>query len=220
MLCPALYRQDERLCGQRPQRPGSWSGRWPDARIEVLDSGRRYGERGPMVENAAALRDAGCSLEEAVTWLSAERATNQIFFTVGNLDSSDQGAGRIGKVTGRAANTLGIKPMILFKERRDLLRWGWPGGGSKKLCKRRWSSCWLIWRAECGPRMTTALRWATATIRRRKTPVDADPCCTAGQVPGQRLREVSLMQIGSTIAVHTGPYALGLGVARRRRKKQ
>ena len=39
----------------------------------------------------------------------------QIFFTVGNLDYLIKG-GRIGKVTGRAANMLGIKPMILFKD--------------------------------------------------------------------------------------------------------
>lgn len=34
---------------------------------------------------------------------------------MGNLDYLIKG-GRIGKVTGRAANILGIKPMILFKE--------------------------------------------------------------------------------------------------------
>ena len=39
-----------------------------------------------MVENAVAMRDAGCSLDETVTWLEAEKVTNQIFFTVGNLD--------------------------------------------------------------------------------------------------------------------------------------
>ena len=68
-----------------------------------------------MVENAVAMRDAGCSLDETVTWLEAEKVTNQIFFTVGNLDYLIKG-GRIGKVTGRAANMLGIKPMILFKD--------------------------------------------------------------------------------------------------------
>ena len=68
-----------------------------------------------MVENAVAIRDAGCTLDEAVTWLEAEKSTNNIFFTVGNLDYLIKG-GRIGKVSGRAANFLGIKPMILFKD--------------------------------------------------------------------------------------------------------
>ena len=31
--------------------------------------------------------------------------------------------------------------------------------------------------------------------------------------------EVGLLQIGSTIAVHTGPYALGMGIMRRWKKQ-
>ena len=88
---------------------------FPDARIEVIDSAAATVTESTMVENAVAMRDAGCSLDETVTWLEAEKATNQIFFTVGNLDYLIKG-GRIGKVTGRAANMLGIKPMILFKD--------------------------------------------------------------------------------------------------------
>ena len=59
------------------------------------------------------MRDAGCTLEEAVVWLSAERITNQIFFTVGNLDYLIKG-GRIGKVTAMAGTMLQIKPLITF----------------------------------------------------------------------------------------------------------
>ena len=62
-----------------------------------------------MVENAVAMRDAGCSLDETVTWLEAEKVTNQIFFTVGNLDYLIKG-GRIGKVTGRAATCWASSP--------------------------------------------------------------------------------------------------------------
>ena len=88
---------------------------FPDARIEVIDSAAATVTESTMVENAVAMRDAGCTLDETVTWLEAEKATNQIFFTVGNLDYLIKG-GRIDKVTGRAANMLGIKPMILFKD--------------------------------------------------------------------------------------------------------
>jgi len=88
---------------------------FPDARIEVIDSAAATVTESTMVENAVAMRDAGCTMDETVTWLEAEKATNQIFFTVGNLDYLIKG-GRIGKVTGRAANMLGIKPMILFKD--------------------------------------------------------------------------------------------------------
>ena len=88
---------------------------YPDAKIEVMDSAAATVTEATMVENAVAIRDAGCTLDEAVTWLEAEKSTNNIFFTVGNLDYLIKG-GRIGKVSGRAANFLGIKPMILFKD--------------------------------------------------------------------------------------------------------
>ena len=84
---------------------------FPDAKIEVIDSTAATVTESIVVENAVAMRDAGCTLDEAVTWLEAEKITNQIFFTVGNLDYLIKG-GRIGKVTGRAANILGIKPSL------------------------------------------------------------------------------------------------------------
>lgn len=68
-------------------------------------------------------------------------------------------------------------------------------------------------------RMTTALRWATATIRRRENACGCRPVLHCGPSTRASACEVSLMQIGSTIAVHTGPYALGLGVMRRWKKQ-
>lgn len=59
---------------------------FPDAKIEVIDSTAATVTESIVVENAVAMRDAGCTLDEAVTWLEAEKITNQIFFTVGNLD--------------------------------------------------------------------------------------------------------------------------------------
>ena len=86
---------------------------FPDARIEVIDSAAATVTESTMVENAVAMRDAGCTLDETVTWLEAEKATNQIFFTVGNLDYLIKG-GRIGKVTAMAGTMLQIKPIITF----------------------------------------------------------------------------------------------------------
>ena len=151
-----------------------------------------------------------------VDWLSAERATNQIFFTVGNLDYLIKG-GRIGKVTGRAANILGIKPMILFKE-GEIFSGGVARGRQKSFEK--------------------ALEQLMAYLTERNATPD-DYCITVGygydEEEGKRLWmqtraalrakyptskcEVGLLQIGCTIAVHTGPYALGMGVMRRWKKQ-
>ena len=189
---------------------------YPDAKIEVMDSTAATVTESIVVENAVAMRDAGCSLDEAVDWLSAERATNQIFFTVGNLDYLIKG-GRIGKVTGRAANILGIKPMILFKE-GEIFSAGVARGRQKSFEK--------------------ALEQLMAYLSERNGTPD-DYCITVGygydEEEGRRLWmqtraalrakypgaqcEVGLLQIGCTIAVHTGPYALGMGVMRRWKKQ-
>ena len=189
---------------------------YPDAKIEVMDSTAATVTESIVVENAVAMRDAGCSLDEAVDWLSAERATNQIFFTVGNLDYLIKG-GRIGKVTGRAANILGIKPMILFKE-GEIFSGGVARGRQKSFEK--------------------ALEQLMAYLSERNGTPD-DYCITVGygydEEEGRRLWmqtraalrakypasqcEVGLLQIGCTIAVHTGPYALGMGIMRRWKKQ-
>ena len=189
---------------------------YPDAKIEVMDTTAATVTESEMAENAVAMRDAGCSLEEAVTWLSAERATNQIFFTVGNLDYLIKG-GSIGKVTGSAANILGIKPMILFKE-GEIFSGGVARGRQKSFEK--------------------ALEQLMNYLDAHSADPD-DYCITVGsgydEEEGKRLWmqtraalrakypastcEVELLQIGCTIAVHTGPYALGMGVMRRWKKQ-
>ena len=49
---------------------------YPEARIEVIDSAAATVTESTMVENAVAMRDAGCTLDETVTWLEAEKANN------------------------------------------------------------------------------------------------------------------------------------------------
>ena len=46
---------------------------FPDAKIEVIDSTAATVTESIVVENAVVMRDAGCTLDEAVTWLEAER---------------------------------------------------------------------------------------------------------------------------------------------------
>ena len=66
---------------------------YPQAVIEVVDTEAATVSEGATVLNAAAMRDAGCTLTETLTWLAGTRPTNQIFFTVGNLDYLIKGGG-------------------------------------------------------------------------------------------------------------------------------
>ena len=167
---------------------------FPDAKIEVIDSTAATVTESIVVENAVAMRDAGCTLDEAVTWLEAEKITNQIFF-----------------------NILGIKPMILFKE-GEIFSAGVARGRQKSFEK--------------------ALDLLMTYLAEHNGTPD-DYCITVGYGydadEGKRLWmqtraalrakyptcecNVVLLQIGCTIAVHTGPYALGMGVMRRWKKQ-
>ena len=189
---------------------------YPDAVIEVVDTGAATVSEAATVENAAAMRAAGCTLAETLTWPNGTRPTNQIFFTVGNLDYLIKG-GRIGKVTGRAANLLNVKPMIHFAD-GEIFSGGMARGRQKSMEKAIEQLLGYLAERNADPddyrilvgygydvdegrRFWMQLRAAL----RAKYPASA---CDAG-----------LLQIGATIAVHTGPYPLGVGVMRKWKKK-
>ena len=155
-----------------------------------------------MVENAVAIRDAGCTLDEAVTWLEAEKSTNNIFFTVGNLDYLIKG-GRIGKVSGRAANFLGIKPMILFKDGEIFS--GGVARGRQKSFEKALEQLMNYLDANGGTpddyRIIVGYGYDEEEGKRLWMQTRA---ALRAKYPAAQC-EVGLLQIGSTIAVHTGP---------------
>lgn len=155
---------------------------YPDAKIEVMDSAAATVTEATMVENAVAIRDAGCTLDEAVTWLEAEKSTNNIFFTVGNLDYLIKG-GRIGKVSGRAANFLGIKPMILFKDGEIFS--GGVARGRQKSFEKALEQLMNYLDANGGTPDATASSWATATMTKRANGSGCRPAplCVPGTPP-------------------------------------
>ena len=187
---------------------------YPDARIEVLDTAGATVTEAATVENAVALRDAGCTLDEALTWLNGVMPTNQIFFTVGNLDYLIKG-GRIGKVAGRAANFLGVKPMIHFKE-GEIFSGGVARGRQKSFEKARDQLLGYLTERNADPddyRIIVGYGYDEEEGKRLWMQARA---ALRAKYPGSAC-DVELLQIGATIAVHTGPYPLGLGVVRRYR---
>ena len=187
---------------------------YPDARIEVLDTAGATVTEAATVENAVALRDAGCTLDEALTWLNGVMPTNQIFFTVGNLDYLIKG-GRIGKVAGRAANFLGVKPMIHFKE-GEIFSGGVARGRQKSFEKALDQLLGYLTERNADPddyRIMVGYGYEVAEGKRLWMQARA---ALRAKYPGSAC-DVELLQIGATIAVHTGPYPLGLGVVRRYR---
>lgn len=185
---------------------------YPDAKIHVRDTAAATVSEAIVVQQAAAMRDAGCSIEETLTWLEGVAPTNQIFFTVGNLDYLIRG-GRIGKVAGHTANFLGIKPMILFKE-GEIFSSGVARGRLKSMERTIEQLLSYLTERNADPddyAITVGYGYDADEGRRLWMQVRA---ALRAKYPSSRC-EVGLLQIGCTIAVHTGPYPLGMGVMRR-----
>lgn len=66
---------------------------FPQAQVRVLDSRLATVLQGLLVLEAARLRDAGCSLEEAAGILERTKTTGRIFFTTNDLEYLRHGGG-------------------------------------------------------------------------------------------------------------------------------
>lgn len=108
---------------------------FPGAQIQVVDSTLATVLQGMFVEEAAALRDAGCTLEETVDALKLLPATGRIFFTTSDLDYLRHG-GRIGRAAAATGALLKVKPLIGYKD-AGLVSDGIAQGRKKSLVRVR-----------------------------------------------------------------------------------
>lgn len=184
---------------------------YPDAQITVINSyGATVFQRLYAIE-AAKMKQNGCSYEETVKVLQGQiRDTARIFFTVGDLDYLQHG-GRIGKLAGLAGSMLNLKPLITLK-----------GGSidSSGLARSRKRSC-----------VKTIDLLKSYFEETGENPEDFVYAIGFGydKEEGEKYKEfvdkelkqmgaqetADLVQIGATICVHTGPYAIGIGIVKK-----
>ena len=183
---------------------------YPDVKIEVVDTTVNTVLQGILALEAVRMQQAGLSFEETLAEIERIKATGRIIFTVGNYEYLIHG-GRIGKVMGNAASTLGIKPLIMLREGEIF-----PTGitrSRKKAMKR------LIEQAKehftkigespddyrivvgYGYDYEEAVAFRDELLASIKTYSNCD--------------SIDLYQIGATIGVHTGPYPIGLALIRK-----
>ena len=184
---------------------------YPDAKITVINSyGATVYQRLYVIE-AAKMQQQGYSYEENVKILQGQmRDTARIFFTVGDLDYLQHG-GRIGKLAGLAGSVLNLKPLITLE-----------GGSidSSGIARSRKKS------------MAKTIELLKSYFKENKeNPVDYEYAVGYGydmqegiqykKQDDEALKEMGvekgadLVQIGATICVHTGPYAIGVGLVKR-----
>ncbi|NBI65931.1 DegV family protein [Pseudoflavonifractor sp. 60] len=185
---------------------------YPGAQVRVLDSTLATVLQGMLVEEAAALRDADYSLEEAFQALEALPETGRIFFTTNDLEYLRHG-GRIGRAAAATGALLKVKPLIGYKD-AGLISDGIAQGRKKSLVKVRELFFRHIQREGIDLR---DYRLATGFgLDREEHAVFAQAVYQGLLELGYDRPEVKRpYQIGVTIGVHTGPSPLGVGLLRR-----
>lgn len=176
---------------------------YPDASVEVIDTMVDTVLQGLYVIEACKLRDANFSLKDAVKRLEEITPSGRIFFTVGSMDYLVHG-GRAGKAAGIIAGTLGIKPMIVLKD-GEIHAGGIAHGRKKSMTK-------------VAELIHKYLKETGDSIDDYEIVVgygyDYDEALSFRDMIERETGKsgIDTFQIGATIAVHTGPYPLGVGM--------
>lgn len=183
---------------------------YPDAQITVIDSTLDTVLQGLYVREAARMKKDGVSYGDAIKHLERIKATGRILFTIGSIDYLKNG-GRIGKVAGVAGSALGLKPIITLKD-GEIFSSGIARSRNKSVQK----VLDLIEKffAEADGKAddyTICVGFGydveEAKIFRAKV--------LALLAPISSISDMALEQIGATIAVHTGPLPLGVGIIKK-----
>ncbi len=176
------------------------------AKIAVVDTTLATALQGLLVQECARMRDRGIDFNTALEKIEKMKTTGRIFFSVGSMDHLIHG-GRVGKVMGLAASTLGIKPLISLKNGEI-----YPEGltRSRKKAFARIIDLARNFFRDSGER-ADEYQFASGYG------YDYDECVVfknhlvASMQSYCRITDMEIYQIGATIGVHTGPYPLGMG---------
>ena len=156
------------------------------------------------------IEQAGLSFEETLAEIERIKATGRIIFTVGNYEYLIHG-GRIGKVMGNAASTLGIKPLIMLREGEIF-----PTGitRSRKKAMKRLIEQTKEHFAKIGE-SPDDYQIVVGYGYDYEEAVSFRDELLASMKTYSSYSAIEIFQIGATIGVHTGPYPIGLGLVRK-----
>lgn len=183
---------------------------YPDVKITVIDAMMNTVLHGILVKEIIRMRDNGLSYQEVVENTRKIIPTGRIVFTVGGVEYLKKG-GRIGKVLISATSVLGVKPLIILKDgeihpagvtrnRKKSLQM--VIDGTKKHFKETGEN-------PADYEFCIGYGYDAQEIQEFKK----DFLLQAGEELG--LADVNIYKIGTVIACHTGPYAVGVAFIRR-----
>ena len=186
---------------------------YPDACIAVIDARVNTVLQADYVLEAVRLRDQGISPEESVERLLEIRDSGRIFFTVGNLDYLIAG-GRIGKVASVAGSVLGLRPVITLKEGEIF------ASGVGRSRRSTLSKCAELLVKYVKENNAVPGEWVLDIgygADHEEALQFREQIVTALHEAGFMIRpeDIPIFRIGAAIAVHTGPYALGVTILKK-----
>lgn len=85
--------------------------KYPDRRIEIIDSLCGAGGEGLMTYYANKMKQAGATLDEIAAWCNSNKLNIHHFFIVDDLGNLRRG-GRISKIEALLGTVLGIRPVL------------------------------------------------------------------------------------------------------------
>ncbi len=179
---------------------------YPNAKIYVMNTEAATVSQALMVVEAGRMQRNGIPYEQCIEILQKMKDTNRIFFTVGSLDYLRNG-GRIGALASVAANALSLKPMIILEQGKIV---------SAGVARSRKKSL---------PRSIDLMKKYFDENKEKVEDYQFLVGFGYDMDEGEKFREyaekelntlgysgpVNKLQIGATIAVHTGPHAIGIG---------
>jgi len=184
-------------------------GDYPHQKITIIDATVNTVLQGLLVIEACHMRNQHFDYDKTVEIIETIKSTGRIFFTVGNFEYLIHG-GRIGKVAGVAAQTLGIRPLIVLKE-GEIFAKGVTRGREKSKRKvieltiqhfvdhfidpSHYAFC-IGYGYDREEGENFKKKFEEAMVKR--FPHFQEP--------------ILIQHIGATIGVHTGPYPIGVGV--------
>lgn len=179
---------------------------YPDLRITVIDTNVNTVLQGLLVLETARMQQAGYSYDEVINRVNEIKPTGRIIFTIGDFSYLTAG-GRIGKVAGAFVNFLGVRPLIVLKE-GEIFPFGVARGRKKSIESVKKEVCKHI-----DTNHIDLDDYAFSIgygYDKHEAEVFRDEMVKLLEERYNKHVDFVMDQIGATIAVHTGPYPIGV----------
>ena len=185
---------------------------YPEIKVAVIDTTLITGLQGLLVEEVVKMKEHQYSFEKTLETIEEIKKTGRIFFTLDTMDYLVHG-GRVGKLSGIAAGKLGIKPIITLQE-GELFNGGIARGRKKAISKAITNLISYFKENQLDPNdylLNVGYGYDQEEVGMVMEKLKS---AILEEYPDFH-QDITTFQIGATIAVHTGPYPLGITILKK-----